>query len=102
MNVTIISEWDLICDRAWLPSATQSALMIGMFVSFLFISPLSDRFGRKPIFLFGLILEIIAGIGAAVSQSITQFMIARFLVGISATTRTATSGIMSKSRSNVS
>lgn len=40
---TIISEWDLICDRAWLASLTQTILQLGVLIGSILFGFLSDR-----------------------------------------------------------
>lgn len=40
---TIVSEWDLICDRAWLASLTQMVLQLGILVGSIVFGFLSDR-----------------------------------------------------------
>ena len=48
----------------------------------LIYGPLSDRFGRRPIFLGSITLFSIASIACALAQSIDQLLIARVLLGI--------------------
>jgi OCT family organic cation transporter-like MFS transporter 4/5 len=43
---TIINEWNLICDRKYLSSLTQTFYMIGSFLA-IFTGYLGDRYGRK-------------------------------------------------------
>lgn len=40
---TILSEWDLICDRAWLASLTQTILQMGVLIGSILFGFLSDR-----------------------------------------------------------
>lgn len=40
---TILSEWDLICDRAWLASLTQTILQLGVLIGSILFGFLSDR-----------------------------------------------------------
>lgn len=48
----------------------------------LFLGPLSDRYGRRPIMLLGAVLFLICTILIACSQSMGQFMGARFFQGM--------------------
>ncbi|MEM9438598.1 MAG: multidrug effflux MFS transporter [Pseudomonadota bacterium] len=43
----------------------------------LFIGPISDRFGRRPVFLWGIILFILATLGCLYAQSVEVFLIFR-------------------------
>jgi DHA1 family bicyclomycin/chloramphenicol resistance-like MFS transporter len=47
----------------------------------LLYGPLSDRFGRRPIFLGSIVLFSIASIGCAYAKSIDELLIARILLG---------------------
>lgn len=40
---TIVSEWDLICERAWLASLTQTILQLGILIGSVLFGFLSDR-----------------------------------------------------------
>jgi hypothetical protein len=40
---TIISEWNLVCDRAWLKNLTQTFFMLGILVGNMLFGHLSDR-----------------------------------------------------------
>lgn len=55
-----------------------SAFMCGLALAQLFYGPLSDRFGRKPVLLLGLSIFILASVVAAVAQSFTMLLAARF------------------------
>ncbi len=45
----------------------------------LIIGPLSDRYGRRPVIIGGLVIFVIASIGCAMAEDITTFMIFRML-----------------------
>lgn len=40
---TIVSEWDLVCDRHWLKNLTQTIFMLGILVGNMMFGHLSDR-----------------------------------------------------------
>ncbi len=48
----------------------------------LFLGPLSDRFGRRPVMLSGALLFFVFTLFTAVSLSINQFLLARFFQGM--------------------
>ena len=48
----------------------------------IFLGPISDRHGRRPVMLFGVVLFFICTIAIALSQSIEQFIAARFFQGM--------------------
>lgn len=70
-------------------SAEQAALTLSMFlagysVSQLFYGPLSDRYGRRPLLLAGLILFTIGGMGCALASNIGQLVGCRLVQGLGA------------------
>lgn len=65
---------------------TLSLFMVGIAVGQLVHGPLSDRFGRKPAILAGLLLNVAATLGCALSTSIEALMAFRFLHGFAAAT----------------
>ena len=58
---------------------TLSAFFIGFGVGQLLLGPLSDRFGRKPPLLAGLVLYIIASVGCAQADSMLTIVLWRFV-----------------------
>jgi len=68
-------------------SPTDAQLVITVFVMGLglgtFVAgPLSDRFGRKPVIVVGIVLYMAAAVMAAVSNSLEMLLLARFLQGL--------------------
>lgn len=88
---TIINEWDLVCDRGWFISVTQSLYMSGFILSFLMFGYISDRYGRWTSLLLGGSIEIISGFGCAFASSVTWFMVFRFLIGLGGAGRSSSS-----------
>jgi multidrug resistance protein len=70
-------------------SVDQAALTLSMFlagysVSQLFYGPLSDRYGRRPLLLAGLVLFTAGGIGCALAPNIGQLIEWRLVQGLGA------------------
>ncbi len=59
-----------------------SVFLLGIGLSLLFYGPLSDRYGRKPIVIFGLLLAALSSYATTFSTNIHQFLITRFLQGV--------------------
>ncbi|CAG2162836.1 unnamed protein product [Oppiella nova] len=81
-GTTIIQEFQLVCDKSWLPSLSQSIYQSGYAVNGLILGYLSDRFGRRPVLWLAIILEICGGLSVIFSGSMTQYIISRFFLGL--------------------
>ncbi|WP_372599688.1 Bcr/CflA family multidrug efflux MFS transporter [Amphritea sp.] len=63
---------------------TLSVFLYGFAFAQLIYGPMADRFGRKPIMLGGLLLFILSSIGCALSTTIEQLILFRFLQALGA------------------
>jgi len=63
---------------------TLSAFLVGFAATMLVFGPLSDRFGRKPVLMGGLVIFTLASIACALSTSIEQLIAARMVQAIGA------------------
>lgn len=60
---------------------TLSAMLLAFGMSQLFWGPLSDRFGRRPILLWGIATFTLAGLGCVMSNSMQELIVWRALQG---------------------
>lgn len=78
----------LIATQWHISTSLVSLSLVLWFVSFsvalLIFGPLSDKFGRKPVLVGGLILFTLASIGCAASMNVTQLILFRIIQGIGA------------------
>jgi DHA1 family bicyclomycin/chloramphenicol resistance-like MFS transporter len=58
---------------------TMSVYILGLAVGQLAYGPLSDRFGRRPVLMAGLVLYAIAGLAAALVPDVNSLIVARLL-----------------------
>ncbi|XP_041045235.1 solute carrier family 22 member 13b [Carcharodon carcharias] len=80
---TLVTEFDLVCDANWLNQLSRSCSMFGLFAGALLFGPLADRFGRRPIVLLSLLLQLVSGVGAAFVPNFNLFIALQFVVGAS-------------------
>ncbi|XP_049872504.1 organic cation transporter-like protein [Pectinophora gossypiella] len=80
---TIIMEWDLICERKWMYSMTQTLFQLGTLLGSVFFGMASDRFGRKIPLLVAVVIQVTMGVAAAYISEFWTFTFFRFLVGMS-------------------
>jgi len=83
MGETIVSDWNLVCDRTALLSTVQGSYMGGVFVGCLFWGWASDKFGRRPSILVASLIQIISTVVAAFSPNYIMFIFFRFIIAFS-------------------
>uniref|UniRef100_A0A8C3GA92 Solute carrier family 22 member 15 n=1 Tax=Cyclopterus lumpus TaxID=8103 RepID=A0A8C3GA92_CYCLU len=79
---SIVTEWFLIKQQAYKVSLAGSLFFAGLLVGNVVFGPLSDRIGRKPVYLTGLFFEVIFGYVTAFAPSYEVFAVSRLLVGL--------------------
>ena len=62
--------------------AVVAVYLMGMGLSQLFYGPLSDRYGRRPVLIGGLVLFSLAGLLAAMTTDFGMLLAARFIQGL--------------------
>ena len=83
MGETIVSDWNLVCDRTALLSTVQGSYMGGVFVGCLFWGWASDKFGRRPSILVASLIQIVSTVIAAFSPNYIMFIFFRFIIAFS-------------------
>ncbi len=58
---------------------TLTLFLLSLAVSQLIVGPISDRFGRRPVFLAGITLYIVASLGCAFATTIEQLILGRVI-----------------------
>ena len=76
---TMVTEWDLVCDKDWLVATSQSVYFAGFFAVFIG-GILADRIGRKLVILGSLMLILACRLLISLSPNIFVFMLGRFLL----------------------
>ena len=82
-NVTILClQWDLVCDRAYLKDLTQTIFLVGIMFGSVICTALSDKFGRKPVFLISQWALVVVGVVNAFAPNYIVFIVLRFFAGL--------------------
>jgi OCT family organic cation transporter-like MFS transporter 4/5 len=80
---SIVTDWQLVCDRLPYLSTVQGSYMGGVFVGCIVFGWASDKFGRRPTMLIAIAVQICATIITAFSVNYIMFIFFRFLVAFS-------------------
>ncbi|XP_057678595.1 solute carrier family 22 member 16 [Corythoichthys intestinalis] len=79
---SIVTDWDLVCDRAWLAKLCQPIFMLGVLVGALVFGDIADRVGRVKILMFTSVCQFGLGVSVAFSPNYYYFMVFRFLLAM--------------------
>ena len=78
---SVVTQWDLVCERRPLLSTVQSVLQLGGLFGSLGAGALGDRLGRRTVYLGMLVMYVIGAFLSAVPVSYEMFLFARFILG---------------------
>ena len=78
---SVVTQWDLVCERRPLLSTAQSVLQLGCLLGALASGAFGDRLGRRTVYLGMLVMYVIGTIFSAVPVSYELFLLARFIMG---------------------
>lgn len=76
-----MSEWDLICDRAWMGPMIMSLFMAGVMVGAIVLGSLADKIGRRKTLSLTFTTLIIANLAGAYATNYITYVTMRFLCG---------------------
>lgn len=78
---SVVKDWDLVCDKRGLRATIGAAPMVGYLLGGFILGGLSDKLGRKPVFIISDVLLLISGLVTAVAPEFYSFTAARTVVG---------------------
>ena len=79
--VCVAIQWDLVCDRAYLVTTSQTVLAAGVMTGAFMTGMISDLIGRKPVFIGSVFGISIAGLISVFVQNYTAFAVLCFIRG---------------------
>lgn len=79
---TIASEWNLVCSESYKVSLAQTVYFLGQMIGIIIFGILSDKFGRKRMFIPLSCLMSLFGVVASIVGSYEGFLVMRFLMAL--------------------
>ncbi|XP_078714024.1 solute carrier family 22 member 3-like [Lampetra fluviatilis] len=81
-GLTLVSEFDLVCENAWLLDLSQALLNVGLLVGAILMGYVSDRYGRRWSLMVSIVMQTIFGVLVAFAPNYAAFVCMRTLQGI--------------------
>ncbi|XP_042868981.1 organic cation transporter protein-like [Penaeus japonicus] len=81
---TVVTEWDLVCERRVLYSTTQAVSQVGTLLGSLVVGYLYDVIGRRPVVLLSSTLFTLTGFLAALSPTVEFYIIMKTIIAFMA------------------
>ncbi|KAM9778069.1 solute carrier family 22 member 16 [Syngnathus typhle] len=82
VHESIVSAWDLVCERAWLAKLCQPTFMLGVLIGALVFGDIADRVGRVKILMLTSLCQFGLGVAVAFSANYYYFVVFRFLLAM--------------------
>ncbi|XP_013421062.1 organic cation transporter protein [Lingula anatina] len=79
---SIVTEWELVCNKAFISDTITSVQMAGVLVGYLLFGQLSDMYGRKKAYFVAFTCGISVGVAQAFTTSWIVFATCRFASGL--------------------
>lgn len=79
---SIVTDWDLVCEREWLAKLCQPTFMLGVLIGALVFGDIADRVGRVRIMMFTSLCQFGLGVAVAFSANYYIFVVLRFLLAM--------------------
>lgn len=75
-----VKSFELICDRSDLKPRSDALLMVGVFMGSFAFGHLSDKYGRRIVFVLSLASQLFFGLLTAISPEFISYTISRMVI----------------------
>ncbi|XP_068617280.1 organic cation transporter protein isoform X2 [Battus philenor] len=75
-------DWNFVCDNRWKGAITQTVFMLGVLTGAATLGGMADKFGRKIIFCWSGVLQLIFGVIAAFISEFWMFLLVQYFYAL--------------------
>ncbi|XP_023210289.1 carcinine transporter-like [Centruroides sculpturatus] len=93
---TVVTLWDLVCERSWLPPMALTLFEFGGFVGQCVCIAVANRFGRRPTFFLFLGVQCLFGVLTCMAPDFLSFAAFRFMVGLTVSAVVSSPSILAR------
>lgn len=79
---TVVTDFDWVCDQAWIPSLSQAVFFIGAIPGTMGFGYISDNYGRVPATMIANILAMVSGLVTPFVTGYWSYLVLRFTMGL--------------------
>ena len=79
---SIVTEYELVCDNAWMGSLANSALFIGWGLTGPFVGYLIDLHGRRMTMIMSILVSAVSIFSLSFADKVWQFIMVRTILGV--------------------
>lgn len=74
-----VRSFTLVCDRATWRASADSLMMVGVMIGSYIFGDMSDKYGRRPTFMFPLLVQTVFGLLTAIAPEFFSYTILRMV-----------------------
>ncbi|CAK1555140.1 unnamed protein product [Leptosia nina] len=75
-------QWNLVCEDTWKGALVQTFYMLGVFAGAIILGRLADKVGRKTVFCWSALLQLLLGVIVAFVPDYWPYMVFTFFYGM--------------------
>ncbi|XP_048515087.1 organic cation transporter protein-like isoform X2 [Athalia rosae] len=79
---SIITQWDLVCDKNQLANVAQTVTMFGILMGNMIFGIIADRMGRKIPLIIAVLIQSVTGLASAFAPWYELFLALKFLAAL--------------------
>ncbi|KAB0802124.1 hypothetical protein PPYR_04310 [Photinus pyralis] len=82
IHSSIITEWNLVCNKSHLIEFSQIVLMFGVLIGSIWLGLAADKLGRARVLMFAIVSQSIFGLLTGILPWFSTFLVSRFFLAV--------------------